>query len=578
MDLLKTACLIFVFLSQIGSVAAQEVNRKGSEFTSFLEKLDNSFHFDEWDEEINIGLFVYDYVSGNPLVAITNPRTEDRLNDDKINYLVSDVFTQLGMYSYSSSGIPVNRTINYSTALVHLADQVAREGEWRKISAFSDKASRSFLNDDDSQRLMFLKSSAYSANNLPKSAMRVINEMDPTNPDYIFANFNLMLSYMRSGINSMALQGLVSGIDFSKVKSERFTQKDITSLMDRFYVTAGKYELDRGKYKNSIFYFRKISKNGAYTDEGLLHYGWALAKQWQFDQALQPWRALQSSYSLSNLNVLESIMAMAYVIELKKGGSQSLGIYEYSERKLEQALENIERLSNEKKVDEWILSWSNPVSEDIWWENQHLTIGESSHSIALEQLLVSGEFDIERERLIALRKMSIWVANKYKEASDLIDLQMAEARDAYSKLEKAKAKVEELKYRKGLDNSAGENRSSKKDMVSALLDESEIYTVDAKLNQAIWELNVLVKYYEGLPGRINKSKKILVNLNAKARDLATAVEFQRSVVKNIVLTHLGIIKAQLKGYLSNTRLSIARLYDEKFRSVEEELQAGSSDE
>lgn len=282
---------VFALVNTHVAFSADEIETGGSFFSQLLEQLDGSLTNEHLENELAIGQFLFRYLSESNVDVLTDEMSSDYLHTSGARKLLPGALLDLGMNGFAIAMLSheaYSEIDDIGGVWLQLADEAAQRGRWREANRLALNINEGKgVSGAEYQRALYLRVSSYSNENLVDVAESILAEMDVSKSDYIFARFNLMLAYMRQGIGSEELIGYVNNTPFSLVKSD-MGEVEWNSLKDRFYIAAGKYELDNGRYAESIRYFRNISKVGAYADEGLLQYGWALAKQWQFDQALQP--------------------------------------------------------------------------------------------------------------------------------------------------------------------------------------------------------------------------------------------------------------------------------------------------
>lgn len=562
--------ILFIIIALVNTPISQSADglETGSSFFSeLLVQLDGSLTNEHLENELAVGQFLFRYLSESNVDVLTDEMAEDYLKTTDARKLLPGALFDLGMNGFAIAMLSheaYEKIDDIGEVWLKLADEAAQRGRWREANRLALKVNQGKgVSENEFQRALYLRVSSYAHENLIDIAESILAEMDTSHSDHIFARFNLMLAYMRQGIGSDELIRYVNNTPFSLVKAE-LGEVEWNSLKDRFYMAAGKYELDNGRYAEAIRYLRGVSKVGAYADEGLLQYGWALAKQWQFDQALQPWRALQSSFPLTNLNVLESLMATAHVVELKKGGVPSIPIYEYSESKLASALSKISELNNEQVISSWIDSWEKPdiKSTDDWIRPESNALAENGVSIALEQLLRTKAFAVEKQRLMDIYAMAAWARDTSVRLKELNIQQQERGTATLAEIERVEKVLLDLRSEESLTKNENENS-----FVFAFLGEAESADTSAEIEKQVWYLDELSNHHIALPLRVRKVRELRVKLNELSIELVKLRKEQKSKILELSTGYLVSVEDQLKWYLSTTRLAIARLYDREFRKT-----------
>ena len=362
-------------------------------------------------------IYLYHYFSGDQLAAMTDARSELSLLDPDVLGTVPDGLMDMGMESHAVAMLGDSGIANQSgTAITWfaLSQRASERGRWLEARSLAERAlaEPGLLTADQVQEALYIKVSAQAEANDVDAARTTLDSMTTGTLWASFARYNLMLAMMRKEISSEELAEFIQ-TDISTTPDDY----NARSLRDRFLVTAGRYEIHQKRYPQAIAYLRNVSKDSSATADGLLQYGWALSKQWQYDQALQPWRVLQDNYPIVNLSVLESLMATAYVAELMQGGLKSLPVYDYAEKGMLAGLEQIERMDNDQLLLDWVKQWekhpqaeaTGPVS-DLHPELERILDGRTSR--ALIELFSTEPFMTAQQQLQDIVAMQAWVAER----------------------------------------------------------------------------------------------------------------------------------------------------------------------
>ena len=362
-------------------------------------------------------IYLYHYFSGDQFAALTDSRADLSLLDADILGTVPDGLMDLGMQSHAIAMLGDNgiaRQPGTAITWFALAQRASENDHWPEAFQLADRAlsESGLLTPDQVQEAHYIQVTASAQQNQLDKAHSELDKMTAGTRWQSFARYNLMLAMMRQDVGSDELAEFIK--NEISITPDDYNER---SLRDRFLVTAGRYEMRQKHYPEAVHYLRNVSKNSSATPDGLLQYGWALSKQWQYDQALQPWRVLQDNYPIVNLSVLESLMATAYVAELMQGGIKSLHVYEYAEKGMLTGLEQIDRLNDDALLLAWIQQWEKRLPETSGNEDDALhpalhNLQDDRTSRALISLFSTAPFITAQQQLQDVVAMQNWVTER----------------------------------------------------------------------------------------------------------------------------------------------------------------------
>lgn len=371
------------------------------------------------DVELGKRVYFYKYLTDDYLAAITDPETEPSLAETEVLMTIPASFLNMGMDSYALSMIGDSALVRrggLGNSWFMLAQRAAEQSNWEQAFDFSSRAMEAtgLLDPDSYQENRYILATSLANQDLIVTAEATLVDMDRNDRWYFYALYNVMLAKMRGAVSLDDLSDLMRPV----LKMDSLAGYD-RALRDRFLLTAGQYALDSKDYPNAVSYLRQVSNDGPFTADALLQYGWALSRQWLYDQALQPWRVLQDNFYHLDLSVLESLMATPYVAELMHGGVESLHVYEYAERHMTTAMRDIDALHNDELLSEWVNSWAgsektkaNAHRQSNWLESDPELVRTDDTARALRSLLNTPEFLTAQQQLLDLHKMSDWVVSQ----------------------------------------------------------------------------------------------------------------------------------------------------------------------
>lgn len=366
------------------------------------------------DIELGKRVYFYKYLTEDYMAALTAPDAEPSLKETEVSMTLPVSFLNMGMDHYALGMINdpgLKQRGGLGNSWFVLAQRASERGDWEQAYDFASRAmeSNALLSPASVQENRYILITSLATTDQLNSAIAMLDEMSESDRWYYYALYNVMLAEMRQGMDSDALARRVRPVMRSMEAIQGYDQ----ALKDRFLLTAGRYELESKNYAVAVDYLRMVSSDGPFASEALLQYGWALSRQWLYDQALQPWRVLQDNFYRLDLNVLESLMATPYVAELLNGGIESLNVYEYAERQMTSALYDIERLNDPETLNSWVNTWSGVQSSTAaldgnWLEPGSQLVSSSEVSRALESLLNTSGFLEAQQQLQDIDRIQQW--------------------------------------------------------------------------------------------------------------------------------------------------------------------------
>ena len=401
--------------SVLADAGTQSAEKTPSLFTSIDAAASaRSSRLGKRDIELSKRVYFYKYLTEDYMSAITAPGAEASLSQAEVLMTLPVSFLNMGMDSYALSMIsdPVlEERGGLGNSWFVLAQRSAERGDWEAAYDFASRAAESsaLLDPASRQENRYILVSSLAGNDQLPMAKSVLDEMAADDRWYFYSLYNVMLAEMRRNIDSDDLARLLRPLRKLDITTAGYDQ----ALYDRFMLTAGRYELENSRYPKAVEYLRTVSSDSPYAAPALLYYGWGMAKQWLYDQALQPWRVLQDNFYHLDLAVLESLMATPYVAELMQGGIESLHVYEYAERHMTSAMYDIDRLNDAELLSGWVNGWAGQGEhshlQGNWLDGNPDLVEASETSKALESLLDTPEFGSAQADLLDIQKMQSWV-------------------------------------------------------------------------------------------------------------------------------------------------------------------------
>jgi tetratricopeptide (TPR) repeat protein len=391
------------------------------------------------------------------------------------------------------------------------------------------------------------------------------------------------------------------------------------SLRDRAYTASGFAAIAAGDYVGASHDFSRVRLHSPLSDRALLGYGWAASSQLDFQQALSPWLALSRKPAVSS-SVRESLLAVPYAYEQLQLESVALGRYEQAADTYEQQLQlvnqTIARFSVEDLQD--LLGLRGDGRESWLFAGDILPVNSSSpylqelvssqgfqiammelrdlHHIdqrlvtAADRLAVLAIVDqeqqrswdgiIEEQRAVVLRQRKDDLQKELHILQEKIEsvasnedtrgLTTAQQLTLWARLERALALSETLEKQ--------EDYQFRLDLYRGLLlwQDSEQYAANLWQNQRqIKELQTLLRQAEDGLERLQHTQAQRVQssyaseiselqnrLQTQGQQLQLAIAASGGELRRLAITELEGQAQALSRSLGQSRLAIARLYDQ----------------
>ncbi len=439
-----------------------------------------------------------------------------------------------------------------------------------------------------------------------------------------YAKYNLILAMIRTNYYSPELKSMVKEAVYYLPQTD-----EGAVLRDRTLLIAGIHAMEKEKYRLADRYLRDISLNTTFTAPGLLNYGWNLFLEGRYEDAVQPWRVLRGLFNHADPDVIESLVAVPFTLELFQATNQSVVAYRDVEQHLTNAIAHLRELNDPALISDWLANWERINRAEAWgWNRNTLSVFHDDPLTArLYPMLDDDVFLTEVELLHDLnrladdltdttRSLDLWsdvvdqrreyltnldaetVLDAYEDRQEVLlkkvlDLQsriMRERKDVFGyasadekdnvdrlarvveniiavqKSEPSNPELGRYKERwrrmRGLllwqVNEARPQRQWDADSDHMAL-RSETDRLFAQLeytrNSLVWADNS----WKGFMPRIEELRLDSVSLQAYSRSLH---RMQKEYVIELAQEHMNELDKRLTLYLAQTRLALARLYDD----------------
>jgi tetratricopeptide (TPR) repeat protein len=231
----------------------------------------------------------------------------------------------------------------------------------------------------------FMKAASYIELGNHKKAREMITNMPRSSIWTGLARHNFILAMFAGNNSGQSLELLIEDATFYLPDTE-----EGRNLRDRINLISALHFLQSGKNRSAEKHLKSMSLAGPYTPAALLQYGWAKVEQGQFEEALQPWRELQTRFNRFDPEVMESMLGVPHVLELMNANTQALNIYEMTEKRLLSMKELLIQINNGLAENAWLENWVLTQSDRSWgWQADIETTLPFNDTTAVLQQLVA---------------------------------------------------------------------------------------------------------------------------------------------------------------------------------------------
>ena len=310
----------------------------------------------------------------------------------------------------------------------------------------------------------FMKASSFIELGEHRKAQKQIENMSREGIWTGYARHNYILAMFDGNNSGQSLALLIEDATFYLPVTE-----EGKNLRDRIHLIAALHYLQGGKNRSAEKHLKSISLDGPYTPAALLQYGWTMVEQGKYDQALQPWRELQTRFNRFDPEVMESMLGVPHVLELISAHTQSLKTFEVTELRLNAMKSAVNEINQGMAENTWLEQWIMEQEDKSWgWQaNIEKTMPLNDTSALLKELLVDGAFvnQITEYRDLVLltdylvekeQNLRLWVTLVEKRERE------SKAGEAIPVLNKASEKLSAVKFE--LKNLQGYLKQSSKDL------------------------------------------------------------------------------------------------------------------
>lgn len=494
-------------------------------------------------------------------------------------------------------------------------------GAQQALEHISKKPEENILNE-----LIVLRINLAIKQNQMPVAEQILDDRKPEQGWLPYVYFNLGSAWARQQNYDAAIEY------FNQLGVKQYQRDEHKALYDKAMTAAGYSYLFSGRHEEAISQFTKVRLNSPLSGRALLGYGWAAAEMENFEEALKPWEYLSRS-SLIDENSQESLIAVPYAYEKLGAEGLALQKFQSAEARFVTEIATLEDVIANLQGDALLEALRIESNTELNWlkyaeENQlspqlsyliHLFSEEEFQQLAqtLRDLLAVQEslyrwqdkLDFynamldEREfnrtektnflaqqqlgsKIAAMEAQRIEMANRIAKISagnDYFALANEDEADLVERVLRAKERVELLRE---TDPFIEENGEAVRRYYGLLLwNTSEQFSVRRwRVLKALSELDAILEQvkenYRSIHAIVGDAPDLdpyRVKMSQAQERLARqivatdrTVENTKNELRNQVVTVLHRQRERLTGYLAQSRLAIARIYDKARNNVNQQ--------
>ncbi len=357
----------------------------------------NSFAQADESEVLRLkkGEYYYHYLTGD-FPSAMNQLAQWRSNGgtiaDEADVMEAAMLLSLGLHEQAQlifENIQASGTSASSQSWFYLAKRWFELDDFLATLYSIKQMDSAEVNADVIAEAQFMKATSFIELGEHKKAQQLIANMSRDGIWTGYARHNYILAMFDGNNSGQSLALLIEDATFYLPDTE-----EGRNLRDRIHLIAALHFLQGGRNRSAEKHLKSISLEGPYTPTALLQYGWAMVEQGNYDQALQPWRELQTRYNQFDPEVMESMLGVPHVLELIRAHTQSLKTYEVTEARLETMKAAVNNINQGMANNPWLENWIVQQKDQSWgWQaNIEKTLPLNDTSAVLKNLLVDGSF------------------------------------------------------------------------------------------------------------------------------------------------------------------------------------------
>lgn len=223
------------------------------------------------------------------------------------------------------------------------------------LAKVSDKPSDAIREDVYAHRINL----AIRQDKLPE-AEQLLRKRNPGDDWMPYINFNLGSAYARQQkyLHSVAY--------FRRLAKEEYPSDELRALYDKAMTAGGYAYLLAGQYELAIKEFSKVRLTSALSNRALLGYGWAASELEKYELALKPWIHLSQS-SLIDENSQEALIAVPYAYEKLDKRGLALQGFQRAEQSFLDEMKRLDDVTQSMQGKQFLEALSLDRSEGMDW-------------------------------------------------------------------------------------------------------------------------------------------------------------------------------------------------------------------
>ncbi len=465
------------------------------------------------------------------------------------------------------------------------------------------------------EELIYLRANLQLSEGDLGSAETTINQLPETSPWLGYYYFNRGAALSLNGEIEQAVQA------FHTVRNLPIRGEEGNTLKDRANIASGFAYLGGDNLESAIADFLQVRLESPLVEQAMLGYGWAAARQEDYQRALSPWQALNSK-SVMNTSVQESLLAVPFAYEKLDAKATALEEYQRAVAVFESQLVNIKEainvfndvpivqtVSEQGLGSDWVVREDylpiNPQApylvELIAKEHFQSSVKNLSDLVRMQRYLFESEERLQSMETVYEVQKRAWQENlnqskreEYRQAHQqlqqvkqqlleqkaLADQEAdgrryvsGEERELWQVAEHAEQMIESLKsagedvaeeerllkfYQGQLKWQASEQDSAKRWEFEKQLNQVEVLLTETQSQLEILESLQADRYQTEYNDRITGLK---TRLNNQQAGVDQALAQAESVIRTMAIADLQAQERRLTYYIAQAKLGVARLYD-----------------
>lgn len=361
-------------------------------------------------EDLHVGSFYFYYLSEDYQGAynyLIQLRNKQQVNNSTLDILETTLLLALGL---EDKAYQLFKTIEQQRASVpaigwlYLARRWQALGNWEQAEkvarvAYNNKTQP--LEFQEAQEALYILVHCSVELEDIRSATNYFKMMEERGKWTELSRHNLLFASIEGYASVYEVKRQIEAAAYFFDDSE-----ESLALKDRMFLLGAVYMLREGQFREAEILLRRVRQDSPYAAPALLEYGWAKLEQSRYEEALQPWRVLQTKYESWHPAVVESILAIPHTMEMMNATTQALHGYETVEKRLLKMLTELEGQQQASAINDWLDDWLVQQQGDWGWRRHDSIIDQTKPmNHRLMSLLASSSVRAQMDELYDLKRM-----------------------------------------------------------------------------------------------------------------------------------------------------------------------------